>query len=454
MTEHGNPTDNPTVIHITTDEKKPDSTSSFKSTNTSPSQIIAKLAKNKQKQDQETPQITRLIDAYKTVVDTVTREHPDYLDFPPLKRFTIAKPYLEDLGVTLATGTRFSQVQNVNFDQVYSYNKPGLPNHIPLIPLNEYCRRPNILGPMGLKETQEFTDFLHRPPVDGGLRLFLGNLPSNTISKQILYRIFSQYGRVLEIKIKPGFGFVHFDREKACIDCIKGETGVPLHGKLMRLEILNEKRRLERNEVQKPKRRKILPDCMVFFTGLSPKFYTNKVTKTFKEANVFCEQQELAHGDISQVLSEVAYSGVLASCVIKEQSVDLQTFETTRDGVKLEEFKDLDALTAAQIVSTIKIKRIGVDKLTREQLEQMVDKMDAETVQFMIDLLQRKQNSLKTSPSIPAKPQISPAGQTDNFEQGFESGTNPDLRPQPPQVSQSGPGNFLTNLLDQLKGGH
>ncbi|ODV60601.1 Nab3 Rrm Ucuu complex, partial [Ascoidea rubescens DSM 1968] len=68
-------------------------------------------------------------------------------------------------------------------------------------------------------------------------RLFIGNLPANSITKQNMWRIFNQYGDVIQISIKEGFGFCQFRTIDQCSAAIEGESNVPLRGKVMHLEI-------------------------------------------------------------------------------------------------------------------------------------------------------------------------------------------------------------------------
>ncbi|ODV59044.1 Nab3 Rrm Ucuu complex, partial [Ascoidea rubescens DSM 1968] len=67
-------------------------------------------------------------------------------------------------------------------------------------------------------------------------RLFIGNLPVNSITKQNMWRIFKQYGDVIQISIKPGYGFCQFRTIEQCNSAIEGEKNVPLYGKIMHLE--------------------------------------------------------------------------------------------------------------------------------------------------------------------------------------------------------------------------
>ncbi|KAI5963130.1 NAB3 [Candida pseudojiufengensis] len=280
---------------------------------------------------------------------------------------------------------------HMNYNQVYSYNKPfkNLKDPVPLIPINEYCRRPNITAPMSEEEEQEYEDFIERENHYMNLqnwdefpdksRLFVGNLPANTISKQDLFRIFSKYGEVIQIAIKAGYGFTQFRTAEACMECIKGEEGVPLHNKTLRLdaskpqksrrsgnpEVNNPNfngRGRERQADDEPSRKRIKGncDCSVFITGKSSVFFIRKVKKTFANAQITVDTEDVTQKNITDVLSEAAYSGVLGACVIKEQKVDLQTYETQLNGgIKFDEYADIDPEEAAEIMTKVKLAKYG-----------------------------------------------------------------------------------------------
>lgn len=270
-----------------------------------------------------------------------------------------------------------------NFDQVYSYNKPykNVRDPIPLVPVNDLSRRPNITIPPTSEEEAAYQEFTEREAYymdlqswDGfpdNLRLFIGNLPANTISKQDLFRIFTQYGEVIQITIKAGYGFVQFRTAEACLECIKCETNVPLHNKIMRLDAsrpqqsriktnTNSRGRERSEDAPGAKRRKIVPDCQIYVTGKSPLFFIRRVKRAFDNAQITIDTEDITHKSVDEVISEAAYSGVLATCVVKEGAVDIQTFETAPDGgVKFDEYADIEPDVAAEILTKAKQKKNG-----------------------------------------------------------------------------------------------
>ncbi|KAG7664274.1 NAB3 [[Candida] subhashii] len=340
----------------------------------------------------------QLKQAYEAVMHSEIAKDPNFVNLPQSEQLKLITEQLNLQGVQLTgPNTSGSSGKPMNYDQVYSYNKPykNLKDPIPLIPINEYCRRPNITAPMTPEEEQAYEDFIRTENYYLGLsnwdefpdksRLFMGNLPANTISKQDLFRIFSQYGEVIQIAIKAGYGFVQFRTAEACLECIKGETGVPLHNKIMRLdaskpqkarrpgkpEINNpnlssrgrERAVADENNQQQPAAKRRKPDnldCMVYITGKSSVFFIRKVKKAFAQAQITIDTEDVTHRNINEVISEAAYSGVLGSCVIKELKIDVQTFENTPDGgIKFDEYADIEPEVGAELLAKAKMKRYG-----------------------------------------------------------------------------------------------
>lgn len=334
----------------------------------------------------------RLKDAYDAIINSPIGRDPEFLRLPAEEQVDAIKDQLQKLGIDLSSGSH-----PINFDQVYSYNKPfkNLKDPIPLVPIGEFCRRPNITAAMTPEEEQEYAEFIEREnyylnlqnwdEFPDKLRLFIGNLPANTISKQDLFRIFSKYGEVIQIAIKAGYGFAQFRTGEACLECIKGETDIPLHNKILRLDASRpqKSRRPGHPEINNPnmsgrgrervrdesedqdqqpshKKRKGSIDCQVYVTGKSSVFFIRKVKKAFAMSQVTIDVEDVTQRNISEVLSEAAYSGVLAACVIKEQKVDIQTFENTPDGgIKFDEYADVEPEEGAEIVLKAKVKKYG-----------------------------------------------------------------------------------------------
>ncbi|KAK9366829.1 hypothetical protein V1509DRAFT_567973 [Lipomyces kononenkoae] len=69
-----------------------------------------------------------------------------------------------------------------------------------------------------------------------GSRLFIGNLPTDSINKRQLFRIFSKFGELAQISIKQAYGFVQFLKAEDCTRAIESEQGTVVAGRKMHLE--------------------------------------------------------------------------------------------------------------------------------------------------------------------------------------------------------------------------
>lgn len=324
-----------------------------------------------------------LAQAYEEIMEAESNKDPNFTNLPLSDQMPIIIKHLGQRNFRLVTGTSYSDVGPMNYDQVYSYNKPykNLKDPVPLIPVNEFCRRPDITAPMSSNEEFAYDEFIKRESqymesqnwdeFPDKLRLFIGNLPANTISKQDLFRIFFQYGEVIQIAIKAGYGFAQFRTAEACYDCIKGELNVPLHNKIMRLdaskpqklkkpEYGNSRGGRERGGNDNKRQRRNVPECQIYTTGKSSVFFVRKVKKCIQDAHITNEIEDVTHREISEVIGEAAYSGVLGTCVIKEHKCDVQTFETTPDGgIKFDEYSDIEPEVAAELLQKAKANKYG-----------------------------------------------------------------------------------------------
>ncbi|RKF81058.1 putative RNA-binding protein C3H8.09c [Golovinomyces cichoracearum] len=70
-----------------------------------------------------------------------------------------------------------------------------------------------------------------------GSRLFIGNLPSEKVTKRDLFHIFYHYGKIAQISIKQAYGFVQFLHNDHCYKALDCEQGAEVRGRKMHLEI-------------------------------------------------------------------------------------------------------------------------------------------------------------------------------------------------------------------------
>jgi RNA recognition motif. (a.k.a. RRM, RBD, or RNP domain) len=70
-----------------------------------------------------------------------------------------------------------------------------------------------------------------------GSRLFVGNLPSEKVTKRDLFHIFHSHGRLAQISIKQAYGFVQFLEASSCFAALQAEQANEIRGRKIHLEI-------------------------------------------------------------------------------------------------------------------------------------------------------------------------------------------------------------------------
>ncbi|KIW28523.1 uncharacterized protein PV07_08181 [Cladophialophora immunda] len=70
-----------------------------------------------------------------------------------------------------------------------------------------------------------------------GSRLFVGNLPSEKVTKRDIFHIFHKHGRLAQISIKQAYGFVQYLEASSCQAALQAEQGVEIRGRKIHLEI-------------------------------------------------------------------------------------------------------------------------------------------------------------------------------------------------------------------------
>ncbi|KAI9707125.1 MAG: hypothetical protein M1836_000085 [Candelina mexicana] len=68
-------------------------------------------------------------------------------------------------------------------------------------------------------------------------RLFIGNLPTEKVTKRDLFHIFHKHGKLAQVSIKQAYGFVQFLDSSACYRALQDEQGMSVRGRKMHLEI-------------------------------------------------------------------------------------------------------------------------------------------------------------------------------------------------------------------------
>ncbi|KAJ9285557.1 hypothetical protein DTO021C3_6811 [Paecilomyces variotii] len=107
--------------------------------------------------------------------------------------------------------------------------------------------QPEDEAPWGPEVQKKYDEFLHdeRVYVTEGLwdrfppgsRLFVGNLPTERVTKRDLFHLFHKYGKLAQISIKQAYGFIQFLDASACYQALQAEQGGIVRGRKIHLEI-------------------------------------------------------------------------------------------------------------------------------------------------------------------------------------------------------------------------
>ncbi|KAJ5390516.1 uncharacterized protein N7496_001584 [Penicillium cataractarum] len=118
--------------------------------------------------------------------------------------------------------------------------------------------------PWGPEVQKKYDEFLHderiyvteglwdRFPV--GSRLFVGNLPTERVTKRDMFHIFHNYGKLAQISIKQAYGFIQFLEAGACHAALQTEQGALIRGRKIHLEISKPQRSTARPGPAEPSR--------------------------------------------------------------------------------------------------------------------------------------------------------------------------------------------------------
>merc|ERR1712088_73176 len=74
-----------------------------------------------------------------------------------------------------------------------------------------------------------------------GQRVYIGNIPSNCRERD-LEKFFKGYGRLREVVVKNGYGFVEFDDQRDADDATHDLDGKDMQGGRVRVELAREPR--------------------------------------------------------------------------------------------------------------------------------------------------------------------------------------------------------------------
>ncbi|KAL3479158.1 hypothetical protein BJX99DRAFT_85650 [Aspergillus californicus] len=138
----------------------------------------------------------------------------------------------------------FQQAQSVPVD---THNLPGAVTETPGHVDRQQPNRSDEDTPWGPEVQKKYDEFLRdeRVYVTEGLwdrfaygsRLFVGNLPTERVTKRDLFHIFHSYGKLAQISIKQAYGFIQFLEAPSCKRALDGEQGAVVRGRKVHLEI-------------------------------------------------------------------------------------------------------------------------------------------------------------------------------------------------------------------------
>ncbi|KAL5466831.1 hypothetical protein EMCRGX_G030982 [Ephydatia muelleri] len=94
-------------------------------------------------------------------------------------------------------------------------------------------------------------------------RVFIGNLPSDKLSRQEVEKLFEPYGKILGVSMHRSYGFVQFDSEEAAKEAVRQTNGTVLCGLRLDVNIATERRkepgRQSRPQTSRPQQRRRVP---------------------------------------------------------------------------------------------------------------------------------------------------------------------------------------------------
>ncbi|GEQ67858.1 hypothetical protein JCM33374_g1524 [Metschnikowia sp. JCM 33374] len=342
---------------------------------------------------QQPPQVPvpDLKEAYEAVMSSEVVRSDHFAQLSKEKQMEVIQALLHEKQIPLpgvgVPSANNSAPTSTTFPSVQLQTSPVAQTQTPLND-NNGSGRPDISLPMTEEENQAYEEFLSAEEqflssgeeLPENSRLFVGNLPTNTIKKQDLFRLFRRYGELVELSIKTGYGFAQFKTAEACAACMKGESEMPLHNRLLRLDASHRRKNTQDKNTQdspgaagrgrerssengfqesEPKRLKSdIKDVDLIVTNQTKDSLVAEVEDALHNGNLTHSLKTIGDEDPADEIREAAYSGVIGACVLKDEKVDLQIFEETGDGgVKFDEYLDIDAPAACEIIVNAKKSR-------------------------------------------------------------------------------------------------
>ncbi|KAF3893019.1 putative RNA-binding protein (Nab3) [Trichophyton interdigitale] len=88
-----------------------------------------------------------------------------------------------------------------------------------------------------LRDERIYVTEAHWDRFPAGSRLFIGNLPTERVTKRDLFHIFHMHGKLAQISIKQAYGFIQFLEPDSCRKALQAQQGSTIRGRKIHLEI-------------------------------------------------------------------------------------------------------------------------------------------------------------------------------------------------------------------------
>ncbi|KAF2263522.1 hypothetical protein CC78DRAFT_581413 [Lojkania enalia] len=182
--------------------------------------------------------------------------------------------------------TRGGMANQDSLSATRSNQSPSTPGYAPrrsvdlrsATPDDEDARWPpeiNKLYEDFLEEERKFVSDGQWDQFPAGSRLFIGNLPTEKVTKRDIFHRFFKHGRLAQISIKQAYGFVQFLDSASCLKALQEEQGRTVRGRKMHLEISKPQRNTKKADSHTDRngarRRSRSPDYTRGGTGPQPR---------------------------------------------------------------------------------------------------------------------------------------------------------------------------------------
>uniref|UniRef100_A0A060TC81 ARAD1D37554p n=1 Tax=Blastobotrys adeninivorans TaxID=409370 RepID=A0A060TC81_BLAAD len=255
-----------------------------------------------------------------------------------------------------------------------------------------------------LKDEEDFNRGVLDPnQFEYGSRMFLGNLPTDRITKKQLFLVYNQYGRIAQITTKQAYGFIQFFTVEACKKAMEIDSTQPLMGNRIDLQVskpqipkreyqqmmMNKRRERSRSPPRRYSDRdrdgyrdrgdrgdhrdrdrdrgrfRGPPDVQIFVQGrLDPQF-VRFVEKGFYNGGLNVRIDELGPRDsLRTAVQQMAYEGVLAVVPLdyalqSSGLVNIQVFERESNGnLRFDEYLSVNLNVAVELANRVKRSRM------------------------------------------------------------------------------------------------